>query len=69
MGLLFKEGRGVVQSDKEAAKWWQMAADQGHAGAQFNLGNIFQKGCVVAQSTEEAVLWWRKAADQGIAGA
>jgi len=55
----------VVQSDKEAVRWWKKAAEQGLANAQFHLGFMFEKGRGVAQSDKEAVRWWKKAADQG----
>ena len=48
---------------------WRAAADQGHAGAQYNLGIMHDKGRGVAQSDVEAVRWWKKAADQGHADA
>ena len=28
---------GVPEDDKEAVKWYRLAAEQGHAKAQFNL--------------------------------
>jgi hypothetical protein len=45
------------------------AADQGHAEAQYNLGNMFAQGHGVAQSDVEAARWFCKAAGQGIAQA
>jgi hypothetical protein len=62
---MFEQGRGVAQSDVEAARWYRKAADQGHADAQYNLWNVFDEGHGVAQSNAEAVRWFRKAADQG----
>ena len=59
----------VAKSDMEAARWWQKAAGQGHAGAQFALGILFKSGCGVAKSDAEAARWWQKAADQGHAEA
>jgi hypothetical protein len=53
------EGRGVAQSDEEAA------SDQGEAGAQHTLGFRLATGLGVAQNDEEAARWFRKAADQG----
>jgi hypothetical protein len=47
---MFDQGRGVAQSDVEAARWFHKAADQGHAKAQYNLGNMFDQGRGVAQS-------------------
>ena len=35
---MYEKGRGVAQDDVEAAKWYRLAANQGHAQTQFNLG-------------------------------
>ena len=43
----------------------RMAADQGHAWAQGDLGFAYQHGEGVAKDTKEAVHWYRMAADQG----
>jgi hypothetical protein len=69
LGVMFEQGRGVAQSDVEAARWFRKAADQGNAGAQYNMGGMFSQGRCVAQSDVEAARWFRKAADQGHAGA
>jgi len=45
------------------------AAEQGNAGAQFNLGWAYAAGNGVARNPVEAVTWYRKAADQGDAEA
>jgi TPR repeat protein len=42
-----------------------MAAEQGHAGAQGNLGTSYFEGKGVPQDYTEAVVWYRKAAAQG----
>jgi hypothetical protein len=34
LGTMFFEGRGVAQSDTEAARWFREAVDQGLADAQ-----------------------------------
>ncbi len=54
---------------KEAFKWYKLAANQGHAGAQTNLGAMYAKGRGVAQDYKEAFKWYKLAADQGHAGA
>ena len=36
-----KNGEGVEQDFKEAVKWYQKAAEQGFAGAQYNLGAMY----------------------------
>ena len=62
---LFKEGRGVPQSDVEAVRWWKKAADYGDMQAQFYLGAQYLQGTGVAQSYVEAARWTEKAAAQG----
>ena len=42
-----------------------MAADQGHANAQYNLGNMYYQGQGVPQNTSEALRWLHKAQVQG----
>ena len=69
-----KASWGALTKDEQrelhaAVGGWRAAADQGHAEAQYNLGNMFEQGRGVAQSDVEAARWWQKAADQGHAGA
>ena len=51
LGLMYKEGLAIPQSDYEAFKWFTEAAEQGHADAQNNLGLIYRDG----KETPEAV--------------
>ena len=51
-----------------ALKEWNPLADQGHAGAQYNLGIMYANGYGVPEDDAEAVRWYRLAADQGHAG-
>jgi TPR repeat protein len=53
----------------KALEYYQKAADQGHANAQYNLGGMYGKGQGVGQDFREAIKWWRKAADLGFADA
>ena len=69
LGCVRLNGHGVKQSDKEAVRWWQKAADQGLADAQCNLACCYKNGQGVKQSDKEAVRWWQMAADQGHAAA
>jgi TPR repeat protein len=41
---MYANGKGVEQDFKEAIKWFQKAADQGFAEAQYNLGFMYDKG-------------------------
>ena len=47
----------------------RLAADQGDAGAQWNLGLSYATGLGIPQDDAEAVRWYRLAADQGNATA
>ena len=64
---------GLEHYDKknytEAVKWYRKAAEQGHAGAQNNLGVCYENGYGVTKDYAEAVKWYRKAAEQGFARA
>ena len=43
-GSCMTKGDGVPEDDAEAVRWYQMAAEQGHAGAQYNLGVMYDQG-------------------------
>jgi uncharacterized protein len=51
----------------EALRIWGQLADQGLAGAQFDLGFMYANGHGVPQNYEQALFWYREAADQGYA--
>jgi uncharacterized protein len=69
LGFAYYRGRGVAQSDTEAAKWFKLAADQGDAPARFTLGVMYGEGRGVPQNFAEAAQWYRLAAEQGDAQA
>ena len=53
---------GLEASDYEK---YRKAAEQGDAGAQYNLGSCYAMGEGVVKDEAEAVKWLRKAAEQG----
>ncbi|MDA9975823.1 sel1 repeat family protein [Alphaproteobacteria bacterium] len=65
-GLMYGNGKGVIQDYAEAAKWYRKMAEHGVAGAQYILGAIYNEGEGVTQDYAEAVKWYRKAAEQGL---
>ncbi len=67
-GLMYYDGDGAEQDYVEAANWFRIAAEQGHAKAQDNLALMYENGQGVAQNCAEAVKWYRMAAEQGNAG-
>ena len=70
-------GEGVPEDDTEAVRWYRLAAEQGHARAQYNLGAraqynlgvMYANGEGVPEDDAEAVRWYRLAAEQGLARA
>jgi hypothetical protein len=65
IGRMYYFGEGVSQDYKEAAKWYQKAADQRSSWAEINLGSCYEYGQGVNQDYKEAVKWYQKSADQG----
>ena len=59
----------VKKEFPEAAKWFYRAAEQGHAGAQCNLGNMCYFGEGMPRDFDKSVEWYRPAAEQGHAEA
>ena len=55
------------QVAEEAVRLYRLAAEQGDANAQFNLGVAYRNGRGVARDFAEAVRWYRLAAEQGFA--
>ena len=66
---MYANGDGVPKNAVQAVRWYRLAADQGVAEAQYNLGLRYDKGDGVPKSAVEAVRWFRLAADQGVAQA
>ena len=58
-------GLSVPQDNSEAVKWYRLAAEQGSASAQYNLGLMHYKGKGVATDNVQAHLWWALAAAKG----
>jgi len=56
---------GIPPDHVEAAKWYRMAAENGHVLAQYVMGRCCYYGEGVPRDMTEAVRWWRKAAEQG----
>ena len=57
-------GVGVTKDDAEALRWFRLAAEQGHAQAQFNLGIMYNTGRGVPQDNVSAHMWLNLAAAQ-----
>src|SRR5665213_1606188 len=69
-GESYYDGRNTPQDCVEAAKWFRMAAEKGHAKAQYWLGWLYHDGRGgITQDWTEAAKWYREAASQGNADA
>ena len=53
----------------EAYSWFEAAADQGYAPAQYELGCCYENGSGVKRDQNKAAYWFEKAAAQGAEGA
>ena len=57
---------GSVRGESSEVQKLRVAAEQGDAHAQNNLGSIYADGKGVAQDSAEAVKWFQLSADQGL---
>jgi len=64
-GLYLFGNKGVERNDAEAVRWLRMAAEQGQALAQFDMGELHRTGRGVAKDEVAAVNWFRRSAMQG----
>ena len=65
----YKIGMGYLKSSADnvdynlAARWLREAANNEHAGAQYQLGKMYRDGIGVEPSIAEAIKWFKKAAE------
>lgn len=69
IGARFTEGRGVPADLKQAAAWYQLAADRGFAPAQYRIANMYEKGNGLDRDLTKAKEYYELAANQGNASA
>jgi TPR repeat protein len=65
LGYIYKMGEMATQDDKEAFRWFKLAADKGYPPAQAYLGGMYYYGKAVPLNEKEAVKWFHLAAEQG----
>ena len=65
LGFMYDLGRGVLEDDKEAVKWYRKAAEQGNADPQFLLGVMYALGRGVLEDSVAAYAWWNIASTNG----
>ena len=65
LGVALSAGRGLDRDQGQAAAWFERAAVQGHARAQYQLGNTYATGRGVGKEPAWAVRWLELAAERG----
>jgi hypothetical protein len=65
LGILFAR----IKEPAQAVQWWEKAAAQGDAEAQFNLAVMYTKGQGVERNPQTAFHWFLQAATQGVPSA
>jgi len=66
LGLMYASGHGVEQNFYNAGRMYRRAGEQGHAGAQVNLGSLLENCRGIGScKREDAAAWYRRAAEQG----
>jgi TPR repeat protein len=61
--MLYFGGKDTAQ----AIDWLRKAAAQGHAPAEFQMGQLYDFGFAVAPDDSQALAWYRRAAEHGSA--
>jgi hypothetical protein len=61
LGVSYFKGEGVAQDNKEAEKWFRLAAQQGYVNAQSSLGVMY----LMRNDFKGALPWIQGSADQG----
>ena len=69
IGARYTDGRGVTADLKQAANWYQLAADKGYAPAQYRLASMYEKGSGLDRDLAKARTYYEQAANQGNASA
>ena len=57
IGLMYKQGQGILKNFSEAAYWFQMAAKQGDPQAQLELASLYQMGRGILENPTYAYMW------------
>jgi TPR repeat protein len=67
VAMMYAAGEGVEMDLKEAAKWFEKAAEEGHPHAMFKIAERYETGIGVKRDPDKAMMWYRKAAETGYA--
>ena len=65
LGLLYRDGLGVMPDHREAEKWLQRSAEQENVNARIALGSLYADRQGLIQNDVLALLWFNFAVAQG----
>lgn len=65
LGAAYFTGRGVPRDEKQAAYWYEKAANSGNPDAQLQIGYFYQAGIGVTRDPARAVRWFERAVAGG----
>lgn len=65
LGLMYRKGRGVRQSDAEAVQWYARAVEQGSPAAMCNLAYMHENGLGTRRDAARAVQLYLQSAEAG----
>ncbi len=65
LGLMYRDGEGVLKDDAEAVRWYRLAAEQGNADAQYIIGLMYGTGDGLPEDYVLGYAWLNLAAEQG----
>jgi TPR repeat protein len=57
LALMFLQGLGGEQSARQAARWFKLAAQKGHVGAEAELGHMLYEGIGIDRRPVEGLMW------------
>lgn len=69
LAAAYLAGRGVPRDEKQAAFWYEKAANAGDSGAQQQIGYFYQAGIGVERDPTRAAQWFERAAAGGLISA
>lgn len=57
LGRLYVDGKGVERDQRQAARWFNLAAEKGHRAAQALLGQLLVNGQGVPRQRARGLMW------------
>ena len=69
LGAAYFAGRGVPQDEKQAAYWYEKAANAGDPVAQKQIGYFYEAGIGVQRDPAQAARWFERAVASGLISA